>query len=136
MPEQRVGTHQYETRTGMPGAGGDWIRFQTNGTGVPTDIVDTAGILDTTNPVVRVSQSLFRITMKERWVRVFAHAQLLEPQAVQTQVVAYAEGTNAACTVDVRLVTEALVLNADTTDYEVAVNLTLTNRLGRGETPT
>jgi hypothetical protein len=112
------------------------VRFQTNGTSDPTVIEDSAGILDVDNPITRSGQSQFRLNLKDRWVRVYAQAQLHEEEPAVAHVHDYEEATNQVATVYLRLLDLSAggALNADTTGWRISVLMDLTSWLGRGET--
>lgn len=132
----RVGTHSYRLHTGHPKMGHNVIRFQTNGTSDPdpASIEDTSGVLDADSPVTRAGQSQFRLKLRDRWVRVYAQAQLHEEQAAMAHVYDSTEGIHQDAGVYVRVLDGALVLHADTTGWEISVMVDLTSWLGRGET--
>jgi hypothetical protein len=126
--------------TEAKGAGLNWIRFTTNGTGTPTDIVDIGGILDVDEPVVRAQQSIFSVKLKDRFVRVFAQPRIAEvpgqpggvPERVQTTAIV--EGTNQINGFGIRVQNADGSTSADTTGYVIEVQIGLTSWLGRGET--
>jgi hypothetical protein len=120
-----TGIHQYPFRSGMQEAGLYWIRFETNNTSNPDGLVDPAGVVST---VVRTSQSLFTVTLNKRWARIGAWATYEEAEAILAQVTTHVEGSAAANTVVVRVVDEAITLNADTTDKTINVFMILTRR--------
>lgn len=132
----RVGTHPFNLRTGHRSMGHYVVRFPTNGTSDPDPdlIEDSAGILDVDNPIERAGQSLFRLNLKDRWVKVYAQAQLHEEQPALAHVYDVTQATNQAAAVYVRVLDEALIPNADTTGWEISVMMDLTSWLGRGET--
>lgn len=132
----RVGTHTFKIRTGHIGMGVYVVRFKTNGVSDPNPalIEDSAGILDTTLPISRSGQSQYRLNLKDRYVRIYAQAQLHEEQPAVAHVFDTSTGTNQVGAVYLRVLNNALALNADTTGWEISVVMLLTNQLGRGET--
>jgi hypothetical protein len=112
------------------------VRYQTNGTSDPTVIEDSAGILNIDTPIIRAGQSQFRLNLKDRWVRVYAQAQLHEEEPAVVHVYDYEEEANQAAAVYVRVLDLAAAgaINADTTGWRISVALDLTSWLGRGET--
>ncbi len=128
----RVGTHNFVMKTEMKAAGFQCIRFTTNNVSDPDPalIVDPGGILGS---ITRVGQSLFAVTLKNRFVRVFTMPHILDevPQRVQVTD-GYVEGTNADNGFGVRVQSALGATNADTTGIEIEVWLCLTTWQGRG----
>lgn len=130
----RVGTHPFKLRTGHVSMGRYVVRFKTNNLSDPVIIEDSSGILAATAPIQRAGQSQFRLNLRDRWVKVYAQAQLHEEQPAIAHVYDVTQETNNLAAVYVRVLDPALVLNADTTGWEISVMMDLTNQLGRGET--
>jgi hypothetical protein len=114
------------------------VRFPTNGVSDPDPalIEDSAGILDVDTPITRAGQSQYRLNLKDRWVKVYAQAQLHEEQPAAAHVYDVSQATNQAAAAYVRVIdlSAAGVINADTTGWEISVMMDLTSWLGRGET--
>lgn len=130
----RVGTHPFKLRTGHISMGHNVVRFKTNNLSDPVVIEDSAGILAPTAPILRAGQSQYRLDLRDRWVRVYAQAQLHEEQPAIAHVYDVTQETNSPASVYVRVLDSDLLLNADTTGWEISVMIDLTNQLGRGET--
>lgn len=130
----RVGTHPFKLRTGHVSMGHNVVRFKTNNLSDPVVIEDSAGILTPTTPIDRAGQSQFRLNLRDRWVKVYAQAQLHEEEPAIAHVYDVTQATNNPASVYVRLVDRDLALYADTTGWEISVMVDLTNQLGRGET--
>lgn len=138
----RVGTHNFPLKTEMRAAGVAVVRFPTNGTSDPDPalIVDPGGILDPSEPVVWVQQSIFSIKLANRFVRVFAAPRIAEvpaqpggvPERVQTTAIV--EGTTVDNGCGIRVQNADGTTAADTTGYVIEISFTLTSWLGRGET--
>jgi hypothetical protein len=114
------------------------VRFKTNNVSDPDPalIEDSAGILDVDDPIERAGQSVFRLNLKDRWVKVYAQAQLHEEQPAMAHVYDVSQATNQAAAVYTRVLdlSAAGAVNADTTGWEISVMIDLTSWLGRGET--
>jgi len=116
------GIHQYPMRSGVRENGCYFIEFETNGAGAPDGLVDPGNIVST---VTRTAASTFLVTLRDRWTRIGAMASFEEPDAEICKVTAKVVGHAAANTITVMVVTEALVVAADTNDKTVTLQLQL-----------